>query len=881
MNDESIELLPHNEVAYQKLIKCLENNQMVSINHATGTGKSFIISKYMYKNRNKRILYLSPSYPINDQLIEEHLKELEINPQEFSKLDTDIYRSLLGKNMEELAAKYDIIILDEYHRCGARKWGIKVNQLLDIIKKKYPDKKVVGTTATEIRYLDNEKNMNNILFDGVCASKLSLVDAMLQGILPVPTYINSVVELSLEYERILSIIYKKTFYEAEREYYIQLITNIRNQIEEILSQEENIEKYIKKDGKHLVFSATIEKIETDKKIIDQLLKTKNNKYVVHSLINKKDNAKSLRDFRYDEHPSVLYCVNILNEGVHVKGVDSIFMLRKTTSPIIFFQQLGRLLSYSRRKDKVCVFDFVNNIRQSPYIYELYIDLYNRATELMELDPQNKERYLKILTSFKIVDATSRVSQKLDIIKTAMKPENFYKKRMETVIKILTHEITANEIEEKMATIDLFKYYQFITLEQFKIIKPLEINKPAIFKFTPEEFTYALNGYETLYLKEKQKSVVTIDEINKFYVENGYYPSILSDNNLESTLAQEFIKIYIKEEINITFFENKNISNLSTYEKIVYGLIKDIDFDLLCNDIDNLIQKKLPIYPSIMALLDSKKNEKTKIYVEKIIRYNANETKDKITKEESLNEFVSKEESENLQISYTRDYEEIAKECMIEQSNYKSLEDYLKVLSEEIINYINENYRMPVYYIKNLPPKELQKMRRLYVKKMIFYKELENFGYIDLFNNTYNIVQLKIIKLNKETNLERIIEFLIQNEGDMPSINIESDKELAQTFTKLKNILTEDDLKLLNSYRKDTRTKEVVTEYTNFVKKYKRYPLTTTTNEEEQRILQAYLRNEPYFSDTDKKILNNLKKIVTSRTAMQNAYAELVRQKKQR
>ena len=75
--------------------------------------------------------------------------------------------------------------------CGSQKSGQKVQELLQIIKEKYPNKKVIGTTATEIRYLDNEKNMNDILFDGVCASELSLSDSILQGLLPAPKYITT------------------------------------------------------------------------------------------------------------------------------------------------------------------------------------------------------------------------------------------------------------------------------------------------------------------------------------------------------------------------------------------------------------------------------------------------------------------------------------------------------------------------------------------------------------------------------------------------------------------------------------------------------------------------------------------------------------------
>ena len=60
-----IKLFKHNELAYQKLENFLETEQMGSIDHATGTGKSFIALKYLYNHRNKKntifisnILYL-------------------------------------------------------------------------------------------------------------------------------------------------------------------------------------------------------------------------------------------------------------------------------------------------------------------------------------------------------------------------------------------------------------------------------------------------------------------------------------------------------------------------------------------------------------------------------------------------------------------------------------------------------------------------------------------------------------------------------------------------------------------------------------------------------------------------------------------------------
>ncbi len=881
MESNNIQLLPHNEEAFIKLKKCLESNQLVAINHATGTGKSFIILKYLYENKDKRILFLSPSYPINDQLVQEHTKELGIDVKEFTKFDTLIYRSLLKMDMTELASNYDIIVLDEYHRCGAKKWGIKVNELLKCIKENYPKTKIIGTTATEIRYLDNERNMNNILFDGVCASTLTLADAMLKEILPVPIYVNSLVELSLEYENVINRVYKKTLYEREREYYLRLVTGIRNQIDEIVNKEEDISQYIKKDGKHLIFSSTIDNIKRDKVTIDKLLNCQHHEYVVHSGRTKEANAAALESFRYDNEPATLYCINILNEGIHVKGVDSIFMLRKTTSPIIFFQQLGRLLSYSRRKDRVVVFDLVNNIRQSPHIYQLYIDLYQRANELIEVDPDNKDRYLNIVKKFKIVDTTSKVYDKLDILSNALKQENFYKKRIDFVIEILQESDHVNEVEEKLAKIDLFKYYKYITLEQFRIIKTFNVNKPSIFNLSEEEFVSMLSGEENIYQKEKKLAILITNKVNNFYETNGYFPSIFGQNTEEHTVARDLIKIYDGEKINESIFENKNLDNLTEYEKVAYNTTKNININLLYKEINKLIENNFDISLFVLDFLQRQKTEISKIYLDKILRYSANKAKNKINNEEIAVEEMSAEKETNLKLLYTQDYEKTAKECMLEIQKYDSVEEYLKKLSEEIIAYINETKRMPVYYIGGINGIELKQMQVLYIKKMIFYSELQSLGYIDLFNEVYNSVQMELVRLNKHRVLEKLVKFLEEHNGDMPSLNLSTDRTLALEVGRIKTILNDEDIALINSHKSNSRTREVVIKYITFVKKHKRYPLTTATDEEEKAILSDYVRNELYFSENEKKMINDLKKVVNSREAMQNAYAELLNRKKRR
>ena len=72
--------------------------------------------------------------------------------------------------------------------------------------------------------------------------------------------------------------------------------------------------------------------------------------------------RAFAEFKTDEssHLRLLYCIDMLNEGVHVEDVDGVVLLRPTVSPIIYKQQIGRALSASRKKDAV-IFDIVMNI----------------------------------------------------------------------------------------------------------------------------------------------------------------------------------------------------------------------------------------------------------------------------------------------------------------------------------------------------------------------------------------------------------------------------------------------------------------------------------------------------------------------------------------
>ncbi|WP_412475715.1 helicase-related protein [Gordonia sp. LUNF6] len=61
--------------------------------------------------------------------------------------------------------------------------------------------------------------------------------------------------------------------------------------------------------------------------------------------------------------NAIFSVDVFNEGVDIKEVDTIFMLRPTESATVFLQQLGRGLRRTESKPILTILDFVGNQRE--------------------------------------------------------------------------------------------------------------------------------------------------------------------------------------------------------------------------------------------------------------------------------------------------------------------------------------------------------------------------------------------------------------------------------------------------------------------------------------------------------------------------------------
>ena len=182
----AIELFKHNETAYKAAVAMLAETGKAAIIHPTGTGKSFIGFKLCEENPSKTICWLSPSEYIFKTQLEALKKSADFTP---ANVKFFTYSKLMNLEESEISdIKPDFIVLDEFHRAGAEQWGRGVKKLLST----YPEAPILGLSATNIRYLDNQRDMADELFDGCIASEMTLGEAIVRGILNPPKYVLSI-----------------------------------------------------------------------------------------------------------------------------------------------------------------------------------------------------------------------------------------------------------------------------------------------------------------------------------------------------------------------------------------------------------------------------------------------------------------------------------------------------------------------------------------------------------------------------------------------------------------------------------------------------------------------------------------------------------------
>ena len=429
----NINLRDYQQLAVDRTNEIFETKNFAGVVLPTGAGKSFIAITEMLKYKDQNIIYYAPNKEILRQLQKHILKyvlNITVIPESqetyylehsdripegyvfqsdiediisiaFPQLNMYCYQGLTTKEEEFFEARNaGLIILDEVHRTGAQKW----NEKIKILVRNNPNAKILGITATPIRDVDNQNMVEKLAeFSGTyteeeikkkkyMAAEMYLVDAMQEGIVVTPNIVtfDYSLENSEQYKEV------KRMYENESNpYKKEELKKIYDEMRRIIevSQKKGMAKIIKEgfeknhkpmNGRYIVFLPTNSngQISTEEYILEEIEKVKEyfkeidpNPEVEYLLSNRKsksENSTAISRFENDsEHLKLIFAINMLNEGVHVAGIDGVIMLRPLNagSKILYYQQIGR-----------CIYSLDPNYELEPSEFPVIFDVYNNYLE---------------------------------------------------------------------------------------------------------------------------------------------------------------------------------------------------------------------------------------------------------------------------------------------------------------------------------------------------------------------------------------------------------------------------------------------------------------------------------------------------------------------
>lgn len=391
-----IQLYDHNQTAYRSALDLLAETGKAAVVHPTGTGKSFIAFKLIEDNPGKSFIWLSPSEKIYSTQLDNVKKAAGFFPENVTFFT---YAKLT--NMDEPVLQTicpDFIILDEFHRAGAPEWGKSVRKLIFC----FPEAKILGLSATNIRYLDDQRDMADELFDNCIADQMTLTEAVSKGILPAPKYVISVYAYQLEEENYhkrmnhLSLPARK-----KAEEYLQ---KLRHAIEKAKGLEDIFPRHMRNlHGKFIVFCANYNHMqEMMQKSRNWFRKVDEDPHYYSIWADSPKAEQDYKSFREDnsDHLRLLFCIDMFNEGIHVEDISGVILFRPTISPVIYKQQIGRALSaLQTSNNQPVIFDIVNNFENLQTLSSVKDDLRGFIT----LQTDRTETNTDTISPFQIVD----------------------------------------------------------------------------------------------------------------------------------------------------------------------------------------------------------------------------------------------------------------------------------------------------------------------------------------------------------------------------------------------------------------------------------------------------------------------------------------------
>ena len=368
--------LEHNNQLYLEVEQTLKDKGKALVVLGTGLGKTTTALQYLWNNKC-RALVIGPN------------KLIKSGWEEYSDwVDTTTYSSFANRYLNIDYSKYGLVILDEAHHAGfddkvargAEVWSKGIKYLIDnnVVK-------VLGLTATPNR--SDNVDIGNVLFEDCVCEGYAVEDGIEKGLIYPFDYITALYnteELVEEYR------------DCDNR---ELVGQLDLALQQSLTLKDIFYKYMLTDVKRkgIIFIQDIKDEQYVKDIMSDCYP--NIEYrAIHSKMNKEEVNRN-REWFENTDEGYLLAVNMISEGAHYKGVNTLIMFRKTSSYLVYTQQLGRIITLTKNENpNAVVFDLVNNIDSIEYSNRDNEDKryqVSRIVRALEKSPLQKSRQVII------------------------------------------------------------------------------------------------------------------------------------------------------------------------------------------------------------------------------------------------------------------------------------------------------------------------------------------------------------------------------------------------------------------------------------------------------------------------------------------------------
>lgn len=521
-----VDLLKHNQEAYEKVTQAIaDGKKKIAISHATGTGKSYLIAKLFEDYSNDKKLVLVPSTYISDQ-IQKLFEKYSIQ-----NVDVILYQKLIKMDDMDIAAMdYAVVALDEYHHDAATKvWGSKVKTLIET----HSETIFFGTSATPIK--TDGVNAIDELFEGNCASDLPLSESIAKKIVPLPKYVGALYTLDDELERLRKKVENATNTKEEKQEFYKKINAMRSQIEKSYGMPIILNKNIKdREGKYIVFCKNKKHLAEIKDTVIGWFRTagcKNiNAYIVHSSYENKNAEYKAFCEDTSHNLKLMFCVDMLNEGLHLENISGALLLRPTRSSIVWHQQIGRAIEANNTNTPVII-DAVNNFSAVGQGIELLKEIKDAVAKEKESDPDFDDREFEGIDTFFVLEQVIEIQEMFAEIEGRLKGSwdlyikalKQYKEREGDCDVIYNHIETIDGVEIKLG------YWCQ------NVCKARTGKGKYLISLTPERIKQ-LDSLNFCWEKLNSEFIRNVNKCITFYNENKRRPSRYSEDENERHLG---------------------------------------------------------------------------------------------------------------------------------------------------------------------------------------------------------------------------------------------------------------------------------------------------------------------------------------------------------